>query len=236
MTSIMVIRSLHGHVVNMRIMTDLSGEHDLIDRVAGSMRTWISRAVRGDAPVDDGRTFIRFLEVYAHGLHHDREEIVLFPTVWSRLDLRADTAPIAVILDTHHQLAAILECMKALLEKPEPSAPELAELERFAIRYSRMLWHHIDAENSVLFPEIERRLNHAGIHELAVRSLTAGEEQAAAAGEELVQRYPPSDDSEIVRGEGCAMCPAYLSACAGIEHEWWNDWEWEELKERMEVS
>ena len=217
----------------MKIITELRREHDLIDRVAGAMRTWISRAARGDAPPDDGRNFVRFLEVYAGGLHHDREETVLFPAVRIQQELRADTAPISVTVETHHELAAILDSMKSLLAKPEPSPNDMAELEQFAVRYTRLLWHHIDAENSVLFPEIENRLKRAGIHELPVRSLTAEEEQGATIGLELVRRYPPSDDPEIVRGEGCAMCPAYMAACRGIEREWWNEWEWEELKGRV---
>jgi hypothetical protein len=48
----------------MKIFTELRREHELIDRVAGAMRTWASRAVHDDAPLEDGRTFIRFFEVY----------------------------------------------------------------------------------------------------------------------------------------------------------------------------
>jgi hypothetical protein len=36
-----------------------------------------------------------------------------------------------------------------------------------------------------------------------------------------------------VRGEGCVVCPSYGDTCAGIEREWWNEWEWEELSERV---
>jgi hemerythrin-like domain-containing protein len=217
----------------MKIFTELRREHELIDRVAGAMRTWASRAVHDDAPLEDGRTFIRFFEVYTGGLHHEREEAILFPTVWNQLGLRADTPPITVTIDTHHELAALLACMKSLIEKKRPSAREIAELEQYAVRYTRILWLHIDGENSVLFPEIEERLRHAGIRELPTRTLTADEQEVMKVGEELLHRYPPSDDPEIVRGEGCAMCPAYLATCSGIEREWWNEWEWEELEERI---
>jgi hypothetical protein len=123
--------------------------------------------------------------------------------------------------------------MKLLLERNGTSGREIAEVENYAIRYTRILWMHIDAENSVLFPEIEERLRHAGIHDLPTRVLTDNEQAVMKSGEELLRRYPPSEDAEIVRGEGCAMCHAYLATCAGIEREWWNEWEWEELEERI---
>jgi hypothetical protein len=39
-------------------------------------------------------------------------------------------------------------------------------LESLAIAYSRALWRHIDAENTVLFPEAEARLPQTGVPEL----------------------------------------------------------------------
>lgn len=33
-----------------------------------------------------------------------------------------------------------------------------------------------------------------------------------------------------MRGESCAVCPAYPNACAGIEREWWSESEWEEFR------
>ena len=29
------------------------------------------------------------------------------------------------------------------------------------------------------------------------------------------------------------MCPAFGDSCRGIEHEWWNEWEWDEFEDRM---
>lgn len=233
MTSVMGFRPSRLYLATMRIFEELRREHDLIDRVAGSFRTWVAQAIGGDAPVEDGRKFAEFFKVYTGGLHHDREEMVVFPTVWTTLGLRPDTAPITVTIDAHHELSALLECIRSLVEQPKLSGQALQEVENLATRYTRLLWNHIDAENSVLFPELENRLLHAGVHELPTRPMSDAEERAAAAGQELIHRYPPSDDTEIVRGEGCAMCPEYLASCAGIEREWWNEWEWEELEERV---
>ena len=49
----------------------------------------------------------------------------------------------------------------------------------------------------------------------------------AGVPERLVERFPPMDDSEIVRGDGCIACSAFAVTCGGIEKEWWNDWETE---------
>jgi hemerythrin-like domain-containing protein len=222
----------YGGII-MKLIDELRAEHDLIDKVAASMRTWVNRLLQGDAPVADGRKFMDFFSVYAGARHHGREEQILFPRVWNELALPADSAPVSFLVETHHELSALLDCMKFLLRKDNLSRNELGELETLAIRYTRTLWAHIDSENSVLFPELENRLLHAGVHELAAPPIKREEEDARIAGEALVHVYEPAEDANIVRGEGCAMCPAYMESCRGVEREWWNEWEWEELRERV---
>ena len=56
---------------------------------------------------------------------------------------------------------------------------------------------------------------------------TAEEEAARDLGERLTERFPPLDDPEIVRGDGCIACSAFGETCGGIETEWWNTWEHE---------
>ena len=43
--------------------------------------------------------------------------------------------------------------------------------------------------------------------------------------EQLVERFPPLEDDEVFRGDGCVACSAFAVTCGGIEKEWWNDWE-----------
>jgi hypothetical protein len=98
-----------------------------------------------------------------------------------------------------------------------------------ALRYTEELWHHIDAENSVLFPESAQRLRRHAVAELPTREPTAAEEAARTAGEALVAAYPPVPEPDVLRGDGCVVCPAYERSCRGLEREWWNEWEWEEF-------
>jgi hypothetical protein len=83
-----------------------------------------------------------------------------------------------------------------------------------------------------LFPESEARLRKRGVTELESRAMTDAEERALASAEDLLRRYPPRDP-DIIRGEGCPMCPAFLNSCRGLEREWWNEWEWEEFEDHL---
>ena len=204
-----------GYTRGMQLIEQLREEHVLIERLAGSLRTFALSAARDPA---DAAAFLRFFRLWAGRFHHAREEEVLFPALVAT-EVPGDRGPLKVLLDAHHSMAAMLDAMEAGI------SPELAE------RYGRALLHHIDAENSVLFPESEIRMR--GRAELSSRAPDAEEEAARAEGESLARKYPPSDFAGILRGEGCVACAAYGETCDGIEREWWSELEWEDALERM---
>lgn len=215
----------------MELLDDLRLEHDLIGRVLGALRTYAPRLVAGQAPAEDGFVFLQFLETYAGHWHHEREEGVLFPALVKEALLPGERGPIAVLLGEHDALADRLSEMRhALCES------DFAMFERLASDYTDALWCHIDAENSVLFPESERQLRRNGVHELPSRPLPAEAANAAAEGLALTERYPPSPEADTLHGEGCVVCPSYGTTCRGLEREWWNQWEWEELEEHVAAS
>ncbi len=201
----------------MQLLEQLRTEHILIERLVGSLRTFSLSQARDPA---DAAAFLRFFRLYAGRFHHAREEEVLFPALVAT-EVPGDRGPLKVLLDAHASMARMLDAMDAGI------APELAA------QYGRALLHHIDAENSVLFPESEIRLRRAGGAELPSRAPDAEEEAARAEGERLVQKYPPSDFPDLLRGEGCVACAAYGETCDGIEREWWSDLEWEDAFDRM---
>lgn len=212
----------------MRLIEDLQTEHALIERVAGSLRTWAEAFAAGRAPADDGRAFLRFFRRWAGDFHHAREEAVLLPALSAVVGLPADRGPVAVILKDHQQLAGLLDALAQRLDAGAPGdAPALARA------YAHRLWHHIDAENTVLFPESEPRLARHGVRELSGRAPTGPELAAKGEGEALLERYPPQPDKEIFRGESCIMCPAYGTDCDGLEKEWWTESEWDEIHDRL---
>jgi hemerythrin-like domain-containing protein len=216
----------------MRFIDELKAEHDLIDAVAGAFRTF---AARSERPVDVGDLgqFLWFFRLYAGDFHHAREERALFPALVERAHLPGDRGPVAVLTDDHRRMSGQLAEMERLLLSDLALDANRAALYRLVQVYARALQHHIDAENSVLFPESEARLRKQGVQELNGRAMTEAEREAREAAEALLARYPPSSDAAAIRGDGCVLCPAMGEACAGLEAEWWNEWEWEEFEDHL---
>jgi len=217
----------------MQLLEELRAEHDLIDQVVGSLRTFVAARLGGTADPADGPRFIRFFRVYAGHFHHAREEDTLFVALHERAELPNDRGPIAVMLGDHERMARVLDQLEAALAAPLDTADTRGALEASAVEYSRSLWLHIDAENSVLFPEGQERLRRHGIYELPGRPMTTDEQDARAIGETLVQQYRPMEDPGIIRGAGCVICPAFTQDCRGLEREWWTELEWEEFEDHL---
>jgi hemerythrin-like domain-containing protein len=201
----------------MRLIEDLRAEHVLIERVVGSLWTFANLPRR---EAEDAAAYLRFFRLYAGRYHHAREEDVLFPALVAT-EVPGDRGPLKVLLDAHHGMAKMLDAMDSGIDPAKGG------------RYGRALLHHIDAENSVLFPESEIRLRRAGGAELPSRDPDADELDARADGERLVANYPPTDIPDLFRGEGCVACAAYGDGCDGIEREWWSELEWEDAHDRM---
>ncbi len=211
----------------MKLIDELRAEHELIERVLGSLRTWVVRRVSAEADPRDGKAFVRFFRELSGSFHHGREENVLLPALVAYAELRAKSGPVVALVDQHRSMEATFEEMEPLLLS-EPRTPAQKEaLGDLATRYSRALWQHIDAENSVLLPESEKRLARAMVRELPSRPMTESEAAARADGERLSGAYPQAYDPGAIRGEGCVICPSHGVTCEGVEREWWNDWEWE---------
>lgn len=218
----------------MKLIDELASEHELIDAAVAALRTWVEQRLGGSAEAADGPRFVTFLRVFAAQFHHAREEDTLFVALRERAGLPQD-GPLAALCDDHARTAALLASIERLVAGDEDALTAAAgdELRRLSVEYSHALWHHIDAENSVLFPEGEARLRKSGVSELPSRPMTAEEAAARAIGEDLVRRYPPFRDLTIPRGDGCVCCPAFSGACGGLEQEWWNEWEWEEFEDHL---
>ena len=216
----------------MRLLDELVAEHELIDQAVGSLRAYVSARLAGTADGSAGPRFVQFLRLFAGHFHHAREEDILFVALRERAEL-PEEGPLAALRGDHRRTVALLDLIAPLLARDVLDAARATELKRLAIQYSRLLWHHIDAENSVLFPESEARLRKQGVLELPSRAMTPDEAAAMAVGRALIARYPPETDREIVRGDGCVCCPALVENCPGLEHGWWSEAEWDELDDHL---
>jgi hemerythrin-like domain-containing protein len=216
----------------MLLIDELQAEHELIDAAVGALRTYVRARTAGTAPAEDGAGFVRFFRLYAAQFHHAREEETLFRALVDQADL-PEAGPIATLRDDHRRTGALLDQIEALIARDALDADSARRLDQLAAEYSHALWHHIDAENSVLFPESEARLRKSGILELPSRAMTLEEQHARDTGAALVRTYPPLADSTIVRGDGCVCCPALVEGCPGLEHAWWSEFEWDELADHL---
>lgn len=214
----------------MKLIDDLQAEHALIEQVVGALRTFVALRAGGGGDPADGEAFLRFFRRFAGDYHHAREEQVLLAALVRELGLPAERGPIAEVLRQHEAMAAALSAAGALLARPGWSPDEREEAARLTGQYCDALLHHLDLESSVLFPESEARLRRCGAGGLDARGPTADEQRARADGEALVERYPPTEDGALMRGDGCVMCPAYGERCRGLEREWWTEAEWEDFE------
>jgi len=220
----------------MSLAAELEYEHVLIERVVGSMRTYVTRRLANEAPAEDAARFFAFFRTYVGGYHHDREEKTLFEALASALEVPVDRGPIHALTRQHHELAAHLAQLEAALEPARFAAfaeHERAELDALCTKYVHGLWQHIDAENSVLLPESDARLMRAGLGTLQGRDAYDEEIAAHDDGVRLALKYPPVHDPTAFRGDGCPACPSFGETCDGVELTWWNENEWEEAADRF---
>lgn len=216
----------------MKLIDAFRDEHALIDQVLGSLRSYVGGLADGTADPADGRRFAVFFSEFAGHFHNAREEQILFGALVTETELPGERGPVHASTQEHAEMEGWLREMTPLLEQRPPSVADYARLQDLATRYSRALWRHIDAENSVLYPEGSERLRRCGIHELPDRPINEAEAAAREGAAALLVRYPPVEDDALVRGEGCFMCRAYGVTCNGLEAEWWTELEWDEFHYR----
>ena len=195
----------------------------MIERAVGSLQAFAAAPGRSAA---EGEAYLRFFRLYAGRFHHAREEDSLFPALVRDTGAPGDRGPLKVLLEAHHAMAHLLDLMNPLLSRG-------GDIRDLAARYGKALLHHIDAENSVLFPEAEIGLRRAGVLELSDRPPDNEEAAAREDLEDLLAKYPPLEIPDLIRGEGCVPCEAYGEGCDGIEREWWTEMEWEDVHHRI---
>jgi hemerythrin-like domain-containing protein len=220
----------------MQLIEDLKREHELIEQVVGALRTFVAVIASGQGDLKDGARFMAFFRDYAGTFHHDKEEAVLFRALVDKAEVPGERGPIAALAGEHRRMGAMVNTLGSLLEAAELNPEERTQLEALARDYCHSLWRHIDAENSVLFPEGQERLRRAHVYELPSRPMTDLERQAQEYGTALLAAYPPVHDAEALRGDGCMLCPSYGTTCEGLEVEWWSDQEWDENRQRISTD
>ncbi len=215
----------------MTFFDDLRAEHELIERVVGSLRTFVSWRAAGKPTGDVGGALLAFFLDFAGGFHHAREEGVLVPALIREVELPRERGPIAELFSQHATMEKLLGDAGALWVRQAWTPAEAADAVRLTTEYADLLLRHIDMENSVFFPESEARLARQGVRELESLVPSQAALRAKSAVEALISALPPTENPDLLRGDGCVMCPSMGVTCKGVEREWWTDQEWDDFKE-----
>jgi len=153
----------------MQAIETLMREHELIEKALGLLETVVRGIRAGDAmPKAFPEWMVGFIRNFADGVHHQKEELALFPLMEQR-GVPKQGGPLGCMLHEH-------ELGRALTRAMEEAAAS-GELRRFADaaeEYIVLLREHILKENCVLFRIAERCLG-TGDDETLVRQFHAAD-------------------------------------------------------------
>jgi hemerythrin-like domain-containing protein len=136
------------------ITTVLSNEHQYILKVIDAVMQECDQLEQGSEVNDDFfRKVILFIQCYADGYHHVKEEDILFKAMLKKLD-NMHCNPIPVMLHEHDTgRQHVAEMKKALLQGDKPALIENAR------GYGYLLRDHIFKEDHVLYGMAEDTLD-----------------------------------------------------------------------------
>ena len=141
----------------MRATQILMDEHRLIEHVLTALQTAANRLSQG---AEMSPAFFLdaalFIENFADGCHHDKEEELLFVAM-SESGIPTEGGPIGVMLSEHAQGRAFTHEMKAAAQKWEAgNSSARAAVAQNALGYVSLLRVHIHKEDNILFPMANR--------------------------------------------------------------------------------
>jgi len=143
-----------------RLCASLMDEHRVIEKVLDALECEAGRVEDG-APVD-GAFFehaITFVREFADGLHHQKEERVLFPSL-TEAGLPQEGGPVGVMLIEHDEGRRFVATMhESLAGAVAGEAAARTQLSAAARGYVVLLRAHIQKEDTVLFPMAENVLD-----------------------------------------------------------------------------
>lgn len=143
----------------MGIFEDLEKEHHAITRVMDAFMTYLdSVEAKHDVDRHDLFRFVTFFSDYADGIHHAKEEAVLFAAL-ERHGYAKNLGPLAHIREQHsHERALFARLKRAATDKHAWSDERLGELlatGRELVEFERA---HMKKEDDLLYPEAKREL------------------------------------------------------------------------------
>jgi hemerythrin-like domain-containing protein len=137
----------------------LDAEHAQIAIVADALDSFVeSLADDANANLHEIIRFVTFLRGFADGLHHEREEAVLLPTL-ALAGFRLDRGPLAHIRDQHrNEERLLLEFEKSASAPPPWGSAAIARIVAAANALTSFERSHMAKERELLFPLARKEL------------------------------------------------------------------------------
>jgi hemerythrin-like domain-containing protein len=138
----------------------LEAEHRVIEKVLDALERASDRVASGGEIDDDFfRRAISFVREFADGIHHQKEESVLFPRM-EAAGVPRDGGPIGVMLYEHDLGRRHIRAMSEVLEAAQTGDSGACHALVDATRgYVELLRAHIHKEDAILFPMADRVLS-----------------------------------------------------------------------------
>ena len=165
----------------------LMDEHRTIERLLSALDKMASRLWAGEEVHPS--YFIEaadFIQGYADGCHHAKEENVLFIAMQEH-GVPVQGGPIGVMLQEHEQGRTTTRAMRQAAERWEAGdTTAINDVIQHARGYTSLLHQHIAKEDGILFPMAERALPPAGHEQLLAEFKRVNNEEI---GEDVFEKY-----------------------------------------------
>jgi hemerythrin-like domain-containing protein len=137
----------------------LTDEHRQIDRVLVAVSEVAIRVHAGAPP--DHRFFaatVEFIERFADGSHHSKEEGALFEEIWAVGYSRSGS--LACMISQHEMGRELTQVLKQWVNgSGQYREAHLNEMVGAAVHYTNLMWNHMATEDRAIFPALESCLS-----------------------------------------------------------------------------
>lgn len=179
----------------------LKEEHENILRLTRVIRA-ISLHIfsGGEPPTEDIRAIIQFIRNYADGIHHAKEENLLFKAMLDHLpgDLAKTLVGCGMIAEHDHARYTVMSLETVNNRYVITPSKELRlDIVVYLMDYANLLENHIKKENTVTYP--------FGMRELP---------------EEILRRIDEDTKSHMADQKNCSRCDSCLSTLKQLETTW----------------
>lgn len=157
----------------MAAIQHLSRDHQLIVHMIRAFDGQLLAMERGNHPdLQVLEDILLFLEQFADGIHHKKEETVLFPAM-ERAGIPNQGGPIGVMLAEHDLARAHLKTMRAHLEGVGKAQEEATQaFLTAALEYVDLMGEHIAKEDNVLYAIATQVINPADLPQMEIAMQT----------------------------------------------------------------